>query len=125
MPANEPILIIKGNFKIRKMWIEYLHAEMPESMVVEDVEAIKLMVSQDVSNSPIWDEEIRKTVTSTKKSDFEINQLKSEHLVPGLCKLHLFLLSHLILLVLFIQYLLSTVKHYYSKVAGSSDFDLS
>lgn len=58
-------------------------SEIPESMVVEDIEAIKLMVSQDVSNSPIWDEEIRKTVTSTKKSDFEINQLKSKHLVPG------------------------------------------
>lgn len=72
------------------MWIEYLHAELPESMVVDDVEANKLMVSQEVSNSPLWDEEIRKIVTSTKKSDFEINQLKSEHLVPGLCKLHLF-----------------------------------
>lgn len=58
-------------------------SDPPESMVFENVEAIKLMVSQDVSNSPIWDEEIRKTVTSTKKSDFEINQLKSEHLVPG------------------------------------------
>lgn len=74
------------------MWFEYSHAE---SMVVEGIEAVKLMVSQEVSNSPIWDEEIRKTVTSTKKSDFEINQLKSEHLVPGLCKLHLFLLPHL------------------------------
>lgn len=93
-------------------------------MVVEDIEAIKLMVSQDVSNSPIWDEEIRKTVTSTKKSDFEINQLKSEHLVPGLCKLYLFLF-HFILLGLFIQYLLSTVKQDNSKVPGSSDFDMS
>lgn len=99
------------------MWFEYSHAE---SMVVEGIEAVKL-----VSNSPIWDEEIRKTVTSTKKSDFEINQLKSEHLVPGLCKLHLFLLSHLILLVLFIQYLLNVVKHYYNKNPGSSNFDLS
>lgn len=104
------------------MWFEYSHAE---SMVVEGIEAVKLMVSQEVSNSPIWDEEIRKTVTSTKKSDFEINQLKSEHLVPGLCKLHLFLLSHLILLVLFIQYLLNVVKHYYNKKPGSSNFDLS
>lgn len=104
------------------MWFEYSHAE---SMVVEGIEAVKLMVSQEVSNSPVWDEEIRKTVTSTKKSDFEINQLKSEHLVPGLCKLHLFLLPHLILLVLFIQYLLNVVKHYYNKNPGSSNFDLS
>lgn len=54
------------------MWIEYLRAELPESMVVEDVETNKLMVSQDVSNSPIWDDEIRKTVTSTKNRTLKL-----------------------------------------------------
>jgi hypothetical protein len=50
----------------------------------DDPGTLKLQTSHDVSNSPLWDEETRKTVTSTKLSDFEINQLKSEHLVPGL-----------------------------------------
>ena len=62
-----------------------LPTEINESLLSENVEAIKLKISQDVSNSALWDEEIRKAVTSTKKTDFEINQLKSEHLVPGLC----------------------------------------
>lgn len=63
-----------------------LCVEYPEPTETDVPEAIKLPISHDVSNSPLWDEEIRKTVTSTKLSDFEINQLKSEHLVPGLCK---------------------------------------
>ncbi|XP_062583770.1 ribonucleases P/MRP protein subunit POP1-like [Saccostrea cucullata] len=57
--------------------------ETSEAMMSDDTGAITLKISQDVSSSPLWKEEIRKTVTSTKKSDFEINQLKSEHVVPG------------------------------------------